>query len=99
MVNKMSEELTKYFERVNKMVEYFEKRGLTLTAFYTIPNALCFKFEFGSTNAGYEYTVKVEVDLDGDFFCVADELFDRWLEETYDKLTKMEEWAQNGKGE
>lgn len=97
MVNKMSEELTKYFERVNKMVEYFEKRGLTLTAFYTIPNALCFKFEFGSTNAGYEYTVKV--DLDGDFICVADEVFDQWLEEAYDNLTEKERWAQNGKRE
>ena len=97
MVNKKSEKLTKYFERVNKMVEYFEKRGLTFTAFYTIPNALVFVFEFDSTDGSYEYTVKI--NLYGDFVYVTDEVFDQWLEETYDNLMEKERWAQNGKGE
>ena len=88
MENKVSEKLTKYFERVNKMVKYFEKRGLTLTAFHTMPNALSFKFEFGSTNSGCEYTVKV--DLDGDFVCVTDEVFDQWWEKAYDNIMKKE---------
>lgn len=97
MDDKMAKKLTKYFERVNKMVEYFEKRDLTLITYYTVPDALVFVFEFDSTDGSYEYTVKV--GLYGDFVYVTDEVFDQWLEETYDNLMEKKRWAQNGKGE
>ena len=79
MENEKSKKLITCFERVIKMVEYFEKRGLTLNTYYTTSDALLFVFD--STDGDYEYTVKVY--LHGYFAEDTDEGFDQWLKKLY----------------
>lgn len=81
------EMLTKYHERMLMMLEYSAGHDFVLVYHHVLPKGSL--FAFSAKQQVIDPTVNIRILYDKVIATVSDEVFDKWLQETFNDITRQ----------